>query len=173
MIPNHQTSSNLIFHCRRVSYSRLSPPVSFEPEDFSSFMVKSCSFKSGKSEPLGNYLINKGDSFRLGNPNKLLMTFEQIHQITYRHQPDFFFPAIQLHRPKVNDPGKECLLTYPATSFFDSSLSTFLLVPFSILAIIAFLYWARSNGEVKSSISSSVKSSCLLSLFLRLWIRID
>jgi hypothetical protein len=37
------------YGARRVSYSRLSPPVSFEPEDFSSFMVKSCSFKSGKS----------------------------------------------------------------------------------------------------------------------------
>jgi hypothetical protein len=89
------------------------------------------------------------------------MTFEQIHQIANRHQPDFFFSAIQLHRPKVNESGKEFLLTYPTASFFDSSLSTFLLVPFNILAIIAFLYWARSKGEVKSSISSSVNSSCL------------
>jgi hypothetical protein len=39
----------------------------------------------------------------------------------------------------IDQSGKQLLITYPTTSFFEGSLSTFLLVPFIILAMMEFL----------------------------------
>ena len=91
------------------------------------------------SNPLRNRVIDEVISFRLCNPNKLLVTFPQIHEVSDGHQQNFILFSIKVSGAIVDQSGKEFFITYPTTSFFEGSLSTVLFVPFSILAIIAFL----------------------------------
>lgn len=80
------------------------------------------------------------------------MTFKQVKEKSERHKPCFVNGQIQLDYTVIKKSGKELLVTYPTAVFFElSSLLMFRFVPLYIDSIIAVLYSAKSNGDVKSS----------------------
>ena len=116
-----------------------------------------------------NNIINRQISFRLCNAVVLSMTFPQVKQEPKGHQPHLILRKIQMCKSVIKKSGKQLIVCYPTFVFFESdSLSIFLFVPFCIESIIALLYSARSNVEVKSSTSSSQSKGFLLSRFFRL-----
>lgn len=85
------------------------------------------------------------------------------------HEPHLILRKVQMCKSVIKKSGKQLIVCYPTFVFFESnSLSIFLFVPLCIESIIAFLYSARSNGEVKSSTSSSQSKGFLLFGFFRL-----
>lgn len=121
------------------------------------------------SNPIRNNIINASNSFWLCNAVVLSMTFPQVEQKSERHQPHLILRKVQMCKSVIKKSGEQLIVRYPTFVFFESdALSIFLFVPLFIESIIAFLYSARSNGEVKSSTSSSQSKSFLLFGFFRL-----
>ena len=114
-------------------------------------------------QPHRDNIINCQFLFRLGHTVKLLEDFNLIEQMTERHQPHFtLLPMKQTDTVKYQ-PGKDFTVCYPAVVFFVGSLSTSRFAPLYIAVIMAFLYSARSYGEVSSSTVSSVRSGFFFS----------
>lgn len=116
-----------------------------------------------------NNIINRQIPFRFSNAVILSMTFPQIKQKSKGHEPHLILQKIQMCKSVIKKSGEQFIVRYPTFVFFEvCSLSIFLFVPLCIESIIALLYSARSNGEVKSSTSSSVSNGFLLFGFFRL-----
>ena len=121
------------------------------------------------SNPIRNNIINASNSFWLCNAVILSMTFPQVKQKSKWHEPHLILRKVQMCKSVIKKSGKQLIVCYPTFVFFESnSLSIFLFVPLCIESIIAFLYSARSYGEVISSSSSSLSKGFLLFGFFRL-----
>ena len=105
----------------------------------------------------------------LCDADKLLMTFPQIQQQAERRQPHLVDFHSEMSDAVINKSGKQLLICYPTTAFFESfSLSTFRFAPLNIASMMALLYSASSSGEVSSSTTSSVSGSFFSSGYFRL-----
>lgn len=134
------------------------------------------------SNAVGNDIVDRPVFPWLFDAEKLLMAGPQVQKKSDGREPEIIRAHTHLHCAVIKKSSKGfriSLLTLPVYStsaFFkdvSSSLSTLRLVPGNMASVMAFLYAAKSSGEVRNSTSSSVSKSSGASLFLRLWMRMD
>src|SRR5690554_2436433 len=105
-----------------------------------------------------NHIINCPGFLRLFNAMPLFVACPQIKKQSDGHEPKFLCIHTHLNCSIIKKPGKDFSVRYPTSTFFDaapletfsSSLSMSRLVPLNIASVIAFLYAAKSTGEVRS-----------------------
>ena len=105
------------------------------------------------------------------------MAGPQVQKQTDGHKPETLCAHTHLNCSVIKKSSKDFIVRYSTCVFFGAifsfSLSTLRFVPLNIASVMAFLYAAKSRGEVRSSTSSSVSKSSGFLLFLRLRIKMD
>ena len=87
-----------------------------------------------------NNLINEYLSFRLRQAEELFVALPQVHQEADGREPRFFLRAVQMNCAVIQESGKQLIVAYPTSAFFESaSLSIFRAVPLNIASVIAAL----------------------------------
>lgn len=87
-------------------------------------------------------IVNRPVPLGLLHTKKLLVASPKVKKQSDGHEPEILRAHTQLNRAVIQKPGKQLLVVYPATPFFDvgsSSLSTVRFVPLNIASVMAAL----------------------------------